>query len=396
MLFWLLFASIQAKGAKNRHGCSSYFNDPPPTTRYAYLSGYTGDDESGHYFVLAITCGYSLIRTSPNYDRVLLIPSTMKIPEHRMKLLKKVWTHILYRPYIHWPDGYIDTHARDMYLWFKLNAWSVVGWEKLLWTGIDVIFRRDPSLIFEYPAPCSILDHYVYGMSHLGPVTNGDFLLFRPSLKIFSEMKKLSLQWSRDPDEYGHKLQLQGASWTGPHDQGLITQYFDGNITTVPQWFQLEVPGNIYSMLGFNNTESPDPRVISFHFPSTIKPWKKDAGPYSRAWSKVAHEAFDYFNEPIDLIGIGFPPPLGNIHKNLLFANETPRAAEPAREIDQDDGLDPKILFAPTNFKRRYQARIVCFVIFVNLLMLAVLTRGQCDSNNYQGYRQLISDFPTL
>ena len=65
---------------------------------------------------------------------------TMKIPEYRMNLLKKVWTHILYRPYIKWSDGYIDTHARDMYLWFKLNAWSVVGWEKLLWTGIDDIY----------------------------------------------------------------------------------------------------------------------------------------------------------------------------------------------------------------------------------------------------------------
>ena len=353
LIFWSFFFFSLANKTEKRPKSATFFNDPPPKTRYAYLSGYTGDDENGHYFVLAITCGYSLIKTSPNFDRVLLIPSTMKIPEYRMNLLKKVWTHILYRPYIKWSDGYIDTHARDMYLWFKLNAWSVVGWEKLLWTGIDVVFRRDPSIIFELPPPCSIIDHYVYGMSHLGPDTNGDFLMFKPSLKIYSQLKKLGLDWSRDPDEYGHKLQLQGASWTGPHDQGLITQFFDGNITTVPQYFQLEVPGSIFSILGLNNTDSPDPRVISFHFPSTVKPWKKDTGPYSRAWSKVAHEAFDYLNEQIDLIGIGFPPPLGYTHQNLLFSNETPRYAEPARFTDQDDGIDPGILFAKTNFRRR-------------------------------------------
>ena len=392
MFFYVLFAFSVATGTKNRTKSANFFNDPQPTTRYAYLSGYTGDDESGHYFVLAITCGYSLIKTSPNFDRVLLIPSTMKIPEYRMNLLKKVWTHILYRPYIRWSDGYIDTHARDMYLWFKLNAWSVVGWEKLLWTGIDVIFRRDPSLIFEYPPPCSIIDHYVYGMSHLGPVTNGDFLMFKPSLKTYSQMKKLGLQWSRDPDEYGHKLQLQGASWTGPHDQGLITQFFDGNITTVPQWFQLEVPGNLYSMLGLNNTEDPDPRVISFHFPSTIKPWKKDAGPYSRAWSKVAHEAFNSLNEPIDLIGRGFPPPFGNIHPNLLFSNEKPREAEPARFIDQDDGIEPIILFPNTNFKRRANTRSICFVIFVNLIMVYVLTHS-CISIKESSYVLLQPSF---
>ncbi|EAY21366.1 hypothetical protein TVAG_167410 [Trichomonas vaginalis G3] len=318
-----------------------------------------------------------------------MIPSEMKIPPEKMKLLKQIWTHILYRPYIQWPDGYIDTHARDMYLWFKLNAWSVVGWEKLLWTGTDVVFRRDPSSVFDFPPPCSIIDHYVYGMSHIGPVTNGDFFLLKPSLKTYSEMKTLALDWAKDPDEYGHKLQLQGASWTGPHDQGLITQYFDGNITTVPQWYQLEVPGNPASMLGLNNTENPDPRVISFHFPSTIKPWKKDAGPYSHAWSAIAYEAFDYLQVSIDLIGKGFPRPSGKIHPNLLFAIEQPRNAEPARIIDQDDGIDPKILFPPNNFRARKIVRIYAYIIFCNLLFLAIFTHGMCNIQEERQYQRL-------
>ncbi|KAI5549010.1 nucleotide-diphospho-sugar transferases family [Trichomonas vaginalis G3] len=387
-LCWLIFLYQEAEQEK-RPNSYYYFNDPPAKTRYAYLSGYTGDDDSGHYFVLAITCGYSLLKTSPNFDRVLMIPSEMKIPPEKMKLLKQIWTHILYRPYIQWPDGYIDTHARDMYLWFKLNAWSVVGWEKLLWTGTDVVFRRDPSSVFDFPPPCSIIDHYVYGMSHIGPVTNGDFFLLKPSLKTYSEMKTLALDWAKDPDEYGHKLQLQGASWTGPHDQGLITQYFDGNITTVPQWYQLEVPGNPASMLGLNNTENPDPRVISFHFPSTIKPWKKDAGPYSHAWSAIAYEAFDYLQVSIDLIGKGFPRPSGKIHPNLLFAIEQPRNAEPARIIDQDDGIDPKILFPPNNFRARKIVRIYAYIIFCNLLFLAIFTHGMCNIQEERQYQRL-------
>lgn len=372
---FLLLEVMLAKGAPKRPKSQTYFNDPPPRTRYAYLSGYTGDDEQGRFFALAITCGYSLKKMSPNFDRVLLIPTEMNVPPERMELLTKIWTHILRRPYLKWPDGYTDTHARDMFLWFKLNAWSVVGWEKMLWTGSDVVWRRDPSEIFEFPAPCSIIDHYVYGMSHLGPVTNGDFFLFKPSLRDYVKMKKLALIWSRDPDAYGHKLQLQGASWTGPHDQGLIIQYFDGNITTAPQWFQLEVPGSHYSMLGFNNTEDPDPRVMSFHFPSTIKPWKRDAGPYTRAWSRIAHEAFDYLEYPINLVGMGFTPPT-SVHENLQFASEEPRPAEKTRNIDNDEGVNPVFLFPPTQFHRRRNLRIVLFIIFCNLLALATILKA--------------------
>ena len=376
MIFFFKIFIILSKEILNQYPKSYYyFKDPPAHTRYGYISGYTGDDDQGHFFVLAITCGYSLMKTNPNFDRVLLIPTEMKIPENRMEILKKIWTHIVRRPYIQWPDGYIDIHARDMYLWFKLNAWSVVGWEKLLWTGTDVIFRRDSSSIFDFPAPTSIIDHYVYGMSHLGPVTNGDFFLFKPSLRDYAGLKRLGLLWSRDPDSFGHKLQLKGSSWTGPHDQGLITQYFDGNITTAPQWYQLEVPGNPLSILGFNNTENPDPRVVSFHFPSLLKPWKKDIGPYSRAWSIIAHEAFDYLNETIDLINKGFPPPT-DVHENLKFKIERPKEAEPAQIIDNDDGIDPRLLFPPTLFKRRQKVRIILFIIFVNLLLLLIFIKG--------------------
>jgi len=381
-LFYLIASDPEPATNVKTVKSNSFFKDEPARTRYGYISGYTGDDEKGHFFVLAMTCGYSLMRTSPSFDRILLIPSEMEISPKRIKQFRRVWTHIIRRPYIRWPDGYIDTHAKDMYLWFKLNAFSVNGWEKLLWTGTDVVFRKDPSSIFDYPAPCSIIDHYVYGMSHLGPVTNGDFFLFRPSLRDFAGLKRLGLLWSRDPDYFGKKIQMKGASWTGPHDQGLITQYFDGNITTAPQWYQLEVPGNPRSMLGFNNTLSPDPRVISFHFPSLIKPWKKDIGNYSRAWSRIAHECFDYFNETIDLIGIGFPPPT-DVHPNLKMLLEYPTHAEPATGISNDDGIDPKLLFPQTLFKRRQRLRIILFIVFVNLLLYSIISKSCFPQTEY-------------
>lgn len=366
-----------------KHPKSFYvFNDEPPKTRYAYISGYTGDDDKGHFFVLAITCGYSLMHVSPNFDRVLLIPTELKVSEDRMNALRKVWTHIIRRPYIQWPDGYVDAHARDMYLWFKLNAWSVVGYEKLLWTGCDVFFRKDPSKAFEYPAPASVIDHYVYGMSDLGPVTNGDFFLLKPSLRDYAGMKRLGLQWSRDPDYFGMKILLKGASWTGPHDQGLITQFFEGNITTMPQWYQLEVPGSARSILGYNKTYDPDPRIVSFHFPSTVKPWKQDVGDYSKAWSNVAHEAFDFLEYSINLEEIGFPPK-GKVHPNLQFANETPASAEPAVYVDNDDGIDPKLLFPKTLFKRRARFRQFLMFLFVNLLSFAYIYHQQQKDNAY-------------
>lgn len=361
---------------------TTFFDDPPPRSRYAFISGYTCDDSEEHFLILAITCGYSLMKVSPNYDRVLLIPTTMDIPKSKLKILKSIWTHIVRRPYIKWPDGYKDKTQRDTAFWFKLNAWSVTGWEKLLWTGTDVIFRRDPSTIFKYPAPTSIIDHFVYGFSHLGPVTNGDFIMFKPSLRDFAGMKLLGMNWSRNPDEYGFKLQKQGASWTGPHDQGLISQYFDGNITVAPQWYQLEVPGNPQSILGYNNTETPDPRVVSFHYPSLFKPWKNNIGPYSNAWANVAQEALNSINFTYNLKRHGFPP-TATVHPNLQFTYERPMPALPAKYpylTESDEGLDVSLIFPETLFERRALVRKIAFGCLTFLATLAILLKTYFDS----------------
>lgn len=381
-LFKITLPTFPEKNATTFINASTFFNDPPPRSRYAYISGYTSDDSEDHFFILAITCGYSLMKVSPNYDRVLLIPSAMEIPKDKLRNLKSVWTHIIRRPYVQWPDGYKDRSMRDTAFWFKLNAWSVTGWEKLLWTGIDVIFRRDPSTIFNYPAPTSIIDHFVYGFSHLGPVTNGDFLMFKPSLRDFAGMKLLGMNWSRNPDDYGFRLQQQGASWTGPHDQGLISQYFDGNITVAPQWYQLEVPGNPQSILGYNNTDNPDPRVVSFHYPSLFKPWKNNIGPYSNAWANVAQEALNSLNMTYNLRRHGFPP-TAEVHHNLKFTYERPLPALPAQipyTSGLDEGINVKLLFPETLFERRALARKISFGALTIFSTAAIILKTYFDS----------------
>lgn len=340
-----------------------YFNDEPAKTRYGYISCYSGDDSDGHFFILSVVLGYSLMQVSPNFDRILMIPTEMKIPEERIRDLRKVWTHIIHRPYVQWPEGHLNPRESDKYLWFKLNAWSVTGWEKLLWTGNDVFFRRDPSSIFEFPTPTSIIDHYVYGMGDYGPITNGDFFLFRPSLRDYAGLKKMGLAWNAK----SHK-----SAWTGSIDQGLIAEYFEGNITVAPQWYQFEVPGNARSMLGYNT--KPDPRVVSFHFPSLAKPWRKHAGEFTTAWMNVAHAAFRYVGSTVDWDGLGFPQ-AGNVSSAFeTVIDSSPALAEPALNPDNDDGIDPRILFPQTLFRNRMIIRVLLVIIFVNLVMFGAIS----------------------
>lgn len=344
-----------------------YFNDEPAKTRYGYISGYTGDDRDGHFFILSVVLGYSLMQVSPNFDRVLMIPTEMKIPEERMQALRKVWTHIIYRPYVQWPEGHLYQRDSDKYLWFKLNAWSVTGWEKLLWTGNDVFFRRDPSRIFDFPTPTSIIDHYIYSMGDYGPITNGDFFLFRPSLRDYAGLKKLGLTWN---------AKRQKSSWTGSIDQGLIAEYFEGNITVAPQWYQFEVPGNVRSMLGYNSSQ-PDPRIISFHFPSLAKPWRRHAGAFTTAWVNVAHAAFRHIGSTVDLDGLGFPP-AGNVSSAFdMVIDSEPVLAEPALNPDNDDGIDPHILFPQTLFRSRRIFRVFLLVLFINLLIYGAISSNK-------------------
>ena len=361
---------------------SVYFNDPPAKTSFGYISAYTEDDEEGHYFLLALTCGYSLYRASPHFDRILMIPKEMEISEYRLTKLSKAWTHIIRRPLMQLPNKYNDKALKKAFFWFKLNAWSCTGWKKLLWTGIDTVYRRDPSKIFDYPTPCSVIDHFVYGFSHLGPVTSGEFFLFRPCLRDYAGLRMLAVKWCRHPNEYGFKIQQQGAPWTGPLDHGLITQYFDGNVAIAPQYFQLEVPGNPKSFLGYNNTENPDPKVVSFHYSSLFLPWKKNIGSYTYVWSNILHAACEQLDINLDFKKLGIPEKR-NIHQSLDFAMEIPRTAEPAEELDNNDGYDVKLLFPETQYIRRGNARIASFIIFSVLSLLAFILKFYSDIDSY-------------
>ena len=356
-----------------------YLKDPPPKTKFGFISAYTNDDEEDHYFILALTCGYSLYRTSPNYDRILMIPNEFKISSFKLEKLSKIWTHIIRRPIIELPNSHLDKTIHDSSLWFKLNAWSCVGWSKLLWTGIDVVFRRDPSSIFDFPAPTSVIDHFVYSFSHLGPVTNGNFLLIKPSLLDFAGLKLLALKWCNNPNDNSIRQQQQGVSLTSPYDQGLITQYYDGNISLAPQWYQLEVPGNPKSILGYNNTEESDPRIISFHYPSLFKPWKRDIGPFTYLITNIAYETIEFLNLSIDLTKKGFPTK-HEISPNLQVSKELPRAAEASVPYVNEE-IDVRLLFPQSQYQKRMNARLYSFLAFTTLILLAIILKTYYDTD---------------
>ena len=119
---------------------SSNKNDDPPKSIYGFVTSYTGEsDQSYNYLQCIITLGGMLETVSPGYDRVLLVPSEIEISSSITDILMRVWTHIIRRPFINCSSR--TSESDDDYL-FKLQAWTLVQYSKVLYIGADVSLYR--------------------------------------------------------------------------------------------------------------------------------------------------------------------------------------------------------------------------------------------------------------
>ncbi|EAY04801.1 hypothetical protein TVAG_305510 [Trichomonas vaginalis G3] len=278
-------------------------DDPMPTSKYAYVTYYSGDDHWSHYLLSVIVLGQTLASLSPKYDRVLLIPSKMEFEESVLKTIKESWTHIIHRPFIKWPCETKLEDPRDNHIWFKLQIFSLYQYSKVLYIPPNALVAKDPSIAFSFVTPSAPLDYQTWGYSHLGAVRNLDFLVVTPSQTTLDNVTTKGCNWIHQPVGYSREINqaFRGDrnKNIGPYDNGLIEEFYFGKFTTIPSFYQFEL---VKSKTPLKKT---DPRIVTYRFPQGTKPW--DQGPnqqseiISDAWIKVAVQTHENLNLTIDL-----------------------------------------------------------------------------------------------
>ena len=165
---------------------STNINDKLPNSKYAFVTSYTGESDDKYSFLQCIiTLGGMLETVSPDYDRVLLVPSEIEISSSVLTILSKVWTHILKRNFLNC-TGDISDKAED-YL-FKIQAWTLTQYSKVLYIAADVLPLADLSNLFSLNAPAAALDSIKYSMNTYNSFFNTDFMLFQPNKIDFSSL----------------------------------------------------------------------------------------------------------------------------------------------------------------------------------------------------------------
>ena len=192
--FFVIFLFFSLIGCSSQYGNiessilskSTNKNDKSPNSQYAFVTSYTGESDDKYSFLQCIiTLGGMLETVSPGYDRVLLIPSEIEISSSVSTILSKVWTHILKRNFLNCTSDSSD--ADEDYL-FKLQAWTLTQYSKVLYIAADVLPLDDLSPLFSQNSPAAALDSIKYSMNQYNSFFNTDFMLFKPNKLDFSSL----------------------------------------------------------------------------------------------------------------------------------------------------------------------------------------------------------------
>ena len=272
-------------------------NDPQPTSKFAYVHIFVGDDSQMHKLLQAEILGYQLKKFNNSIDRILLLPTKLSIPEKHKRILTQVFTHFIYRPFIKWPQKCKgpENELWEKQLYFKLNIWSL-NYSKILYINGYNLFLKDPSPIFEFYPPVAAPDYDTWMIAKYGPTQNTDFLLIEPSLTVFQDIvtfggcKYKSVQvnasdlWETAP---------------GPFDNGLVIQYFKGDIATLQWWWNYEIPGH-YIFKIHHIERYFDKQVVSLRFSAGYLPWVDQMSTASLLWTQEADSLYAECKETLE------------------------------------------------------------------------------------------------
>lgn len=268
-------------------------NDPPPRSKYAFVHVFCADDLPHHKMVNAQVIGYQLKKYNSSIDRVMILPIGIRISDHEIKMLKSVYTHIIYRPFINWPCKGPEKHTVDKQFYFMLNIWTL-NYSKLLHIGGYTIFRKNPSKIFEFKPPAAAPEFQTWIIADLGPTQNTDFMLIEPSMEVFEKIVNFGCTYTSVRVNLTKSLNTA----YGPYDTGLVIRYFKGNITTLQWWWNYEYPGH-YIFCTHKINRYMDPQVVSIRIPETNTPWTDKTNTISLLWINEASEFYTSVGEKL-------------------------------------------------------------------------------------------------
>ena len=266
-------------------------NDPKPNSKFAFVHIFTHDDPQFHRLLQAEILGYQLKNFNNSIDRVLLLPTKIQIPEKHKKILNEVFTHFIYRPFIKWPNSCKgpENEQWEKIYYFKLNIWTL-NYSKILYINGYNLFLKDPSPIFEFYPPVAAPDYDTWMIAKYGPTQNTDFLMIEPSIKVFNDIVSFGgCNYTSTPVNASN---MWGTA-QGPYDNGLIINFFKGDIATLQWWWNYEMPGHYIFKL-HHIERFFDQQVVSLRFTLENLPWVDKMSNASLLWT---HEADNLYNE---------------------------------------------------------------------------------------------------
>ena len=120
------------------------------TSKYAYVGLLYGDSE---YFLAALLYGFSLQKTKPKYDSVLMI--TSDIPKKQRDVLS-IYFKLIEVDYLYsHPDNFTKSDSRFSQIFTKLHLFNLTQYEKVLMIDIDVIVLHNLDHLFDLQAPAA-------------------------------------------------------------------------------------------------------------------------------------------------------------------------------------------------------------------------------------------------
>lgn len=289
-------------------------------SKFGYVTALSG--LSQEYLVMLYVWAYSLRKTGTEHDLILIIePQAWNAAQPReQELLQMLFDMIVFKEGDPIAGSERSMMGGGLYF-FKMWAWSLSQYDKLLWLGIDGFALRSLDHVFGIEPPAAPRDQWLgTKASVFGPAINGDYILFRPldtddferftSLmgwlrnypKLFSEVPtRLPLDYYL-PDSERKVLSPTDYTFTfvGPVDQGMLQSYYGPSMTILPAEYQFQVPGcSLYMDL------KPTDRTRWIHL--VYKPFKtqqaKQGGDHIASahgeWFKLKEEFFSSHGMPV-------------------------------------------------------------------------------------------------
>ena len=308
----------------------SHEDDKMPSSKQAFCTVYSADDHWNHFRMSVLVLGHSLSILSPKFDRVLILPSSLEFDPIDMKKITAVWTHIIRRPFVKFvceKENERMKNPKDAQIWFKLQAFSLHQYDRVIYISPQSFIVRDISDAFEFYPPAAPPDYQTWGYSHLGAVRNLDFFVLAPTEWNLGNITKKACEWIGDPIgrmREIHKTFISDRNKPlGPYDNGLLEDYYYGRLTTMPAFYQYEITDK--------NGPIPktDPRIRTYRFSFGKRPW--DNGPQmssdpliQEAWIRALIKTYEDLNDTIELSRFQLPKPIDDESNFLTMHWEKP------------------------------------------------------------------------